>query len=104
MPHVFKGNLKTFQGAPRIQNSPAYFSIRDWGYILGGDIGPQYTAELHYYNATTDEWRAMLPHPEGPVKWQTAVVHDRSVEPAISITVETKLNMKLLHQIGRAHV
>ncbi|MGP1420348.1 MAG: Kelch repeat-containing protein [Tannerella sp.] len=78
MPHVFKGNLKTFQGAPRIQNSPAYFSIRDWGYILGGDIGPQYTAELHYYNATTDEWRAMLPHPEGPVKWQTAVVHDRS--------------------------
>ena len=78
MPLVFKGNLKTFQGAPRIQNSPAYFSIRDWGYILGGDIGPQYTAELHYYNATTDEWRAMLPHPEGPVKWQTAVVHDRS--------------------------
>ena len=29
----------------------------------------------------------MLPHPEGPVKWQTAIVHDRSAFNAQSVYV-----------------
>lgn len=78
MPSLFTTILTVFNGTPRVSNSTAYFSINNLGYILGGDIGPQYTSELHYYNAATDEWKAMLPYPEAPLKWQTAVAHKNS--------------------------
>ena len=73
MPSIFRTIPHNFPGAARLQGTPTCFTTTDRGYLLGGDIGPYYSADLYYYSTTTNEWRQMLACPAGPLKWQTAI-------------------------------
>jgi len=70
-PPIFNGGLSQFDGQSRIQGSTAYFMIGNRGYLLGGDIGAQYTNEMWSYDASDDRWRPLQPYPKGNLKWQS---------------------------------
>jgi hypothetical protein len=78
-PLIFGENLAPFTGTPLIQGSPAYFSIGNRGFLLGGDLGPEYSNELLSYDASTNSWQQWKAFPKSVVKWQTAVSYNRDV-------------------------
>lgn len=59
----------------RAAGSMAYFSIGQYLYIAGGDLGASYTDELKRYNIEEDQWEDCMPFPGGPMKWQTALTY-----------------------------
>ncbi len=63
----------------RMPNSSAFFSIGYIGYLLGGDLGSEYTDELISYNWTSNRWEKLLPFPGGKMKWQATATTDNSV-------------------------
>ncbi|MDR2121031.1 MAG: hypothetical protein LBP64_09210 [Tannerella sp.] len=73
-PQIFNGGLSPFPGTTPLEASSAYFIIGNRFYLLGGDIGPNYTAELFSYDRPEGKWRKLWPHPAGAFKWQSVVV------------------------------
>ena len=92
MPSIFSIQPRNFPGAARVPGTSAWFATAERGYLLGGDIGPYYSADLYYYNVTTNEWRQMLACPAGPLKWQTAVTHGGSAYVFGGIDVNHRTN------------
>ncbi|MDR1675097.1 MAG: hypothetical protein LBR86_01295 [Tannerella sp.] len=82
-PRIFGGGLATYTGAPLIQGSPAYFSVGDRGFLLGGDLGLEYTNKLWSYDAlANDKWHELTSYSflaEDPLKWQAAVTYESNV-------------------------
>jgi N-acetylneuraminic acid mutarotase len=78
-PSVYSNSLAAFDGIARLQGSPAYCSVGNTAYILGGDLGPQCTYELWSYIALENRWLQLLPFPKGVVKWQAAVSYNTDV-------------------------
>jgi N-acetylneuraminic acid mutarotase len=72
-PQIFNGGLSVFPQTPPLEASSSYFVIGDRFYLLGGDIGPQYTNELWSYSRTEDRWRQLRDYPNSAYKWQSAV-------------------------------
>jgi hypothetical protein len=72
-PSVFTADSHPFPGTPRLPNSTAYFAINDMLYLLGGDIGPNYTDELRAYSISDSGWKQFKSFMGGPAKWQTGV-------------------------------
>ena len=77
-PRIFGGGLATFPGGVRMQGSPAYFSVENKGFMVGGDLGPEYTDELWSYDASTNKWQPLLRYLRGNVKWLTTVVYNQN--------------------------
>lgn len=76
-PSVFT-NLTSFTGAPRLAGSAAYFAISDYLYLLGGDLGANYTDQLYRYSILKGEWEPRKPFLGGPSKWQLGVPYGTS--------------------------
>jgi|GEM_PF-494223 len=72
-PAIFVTNLAKFPGTARLFNSTAYFTIDDNLYLLGGDLGPNYTDEMWSYSVSKNKWEQRRAFAGGPAKWQTAV-------------------------------
>jgi hypothetical protein len=72
-PSIFKTDLAPFPGATRWPNSTAYFTIDGILYLLGGDLGPNYTNELWAYSIENDKWSELQSFKGGAAKWQTGV-------------------------------
>lgn len=72
-PSIFKTDLEPFPRTARLPNSTAYFIIDDMLYLLGGDLGPNYTDELWAYSISEDKWFGRQPFIGGALKWQTGV-------------------------------
>ena len=92
MPPIFTTEEREFPGSPRVQGTPTCFAFGDRAYLLGGDIGPYYTADLYFYNTASHQWRQMLACPSGPLKWQTAITHGGSAYVFGGIDVNHKTN------------
>ncbi|MDR3268764.1 MAG: hypothetical protein LBT83_06825 [Tannerella sp.] len=78
-PPIFGENLAAFPGTTLIQGSPAYFTIGNRGYLLGGDLGPEYTNDLWSYDVSANSWRHLQAHPKSAAKWQAAVSYNTDV-------------------------
>jgi len=74
-PPIFATGLQEFGGEIRHPNTLAYFSIGQYLYILGGDLGPNCTNELYRYSITLNSWDQMLAFTGGPSKWQYGVTY-----------------------------
>ncbi|MDR1779333.1 MAG: hypothetical protein LBR50_01210 [Tannerella sp.] len=72
-PQIFTSGLRQFPDDTRLEGSPAYFMIANRFYLLGGDIGPNFTDELWTYNRDEDVWRQLRSFPLGAYKWQATV-------------------------------
>ena len=72
-PEIFNENLAPFTGGERITSSTAYFAIDDNLYLLGGDIGAEYTNDLWMYSVSKNKWESRKPFSGGKAKWQTVV-------------------------------
>ncbi|MDR0698655.1 MAG: hypothetical protein LBG28_05495 [Tannerella sp.] len=72
-PSIFKTDLEPFPGATRLPNSTASFIIEDMLYLLGGDLGPNYTDELWAYSIDENKWFERQSFIGGTAKWQTGV-------------------------------
>lgn len=81
-PRIFGGGLAAFEGAPLIQGSPAYFAIEDKGFLLGGDLGPEYTSTGWSYDAVANKWQPLASYSflvEDSLKWQAAATYGSNV-------------------------
>lgn len=74
-PAIFTDGLKQFRGDARLANSIAYFSIGNYLYIFGGDIGATYTDELWRYSIAIDDWEQRRSFIDSPAKWQTSITY-----------------------------
>jgi hypothetical protein len=74
-PSVFTSDdSNPFRGTTRLPNSTAYFAIDGVLYLLGGDLGPDYTNELWAYSISDGSgWNRLKPFTGGSAKWQTGV-------------------------------
>ncbi|MDR2763648.1 MAG: hypothetical protein LBB90_01275 [Tannerella sp.] len=80
-PRIFSSGLAAL-GVSLIQGSPAYFSVGDKGFLLGGDLGPEYTNNLWSYDAMTNKWQTLAHYSlllEDSLKWQAAATYDSNV-------------------------
>lgn len=67
--------MTPFTETGRMPNSSVAFTIGANGYLLGGDLGSQYTNELVAYNAADNRWDKMASMPvSAGLKWQAAAV------------------------------
>jgi N-acetylneuraminic acid mutarotase len=71
-PAVFS-SMSPFSGGMRLPNSMASFVIGNTAYLLGGDMGMDYSSELWAYGAG-NSWNQVSSFPDTPRKWQTAAV------------------------------
>ena len=80
-PPIFTQETESFTGGTRIEGSSAYFVIGETGYLLGGDIGPNYINDLWIYNPILipDRWRQRNAYPAGNMKWMSSAVIDTRV-------------------------
>ena len=79
-PPIFTQESESFEGETRIEGSSAYFVIGERGYLLGGDIGTNYSSSLWSYNPalSTKRWLELNSYDGGRMKWQsTAVIETR---------------------------
>lgn len=76
-PQIFNGGLSPFKDAIPLEASSAYFMIGDRFYLLGGDMGANYTNKLWRYNRANDDWGEGLSY-HSALKWPTAVGHGQS--------------------------
>ena len=74
-PSIFDKNLAPFPANEpgRLANSTAYFTIDDNLYLLGGDLGAEYTDKLWMYSVSKNKWEPRMAFSGGPAKWQAAV-------------------------------
>jgi hypothetical protein len=72
-PSIFKTDLPPFTGAMRWPGSTAYFAIDDKLYLLGGDLGPDYTNELYSYSISEKRWDEHRAFIGGAAKWQSGI-------------------------------
>lgn len=72
-PAIFIDTLKRLEERTPLKNSPAYFTNNGIFYFLGGDLGPQYTADLWSYTISENNWRQLKSFGGGAAKWQTGV-------------------------------
>lgn len=70
-PAVFK-EVASFAGK-REAGSTAACSLNEMGYLLGGDLGTEYTKELWAYSGADGTWSGRWPFPGEARKWQTAI-------------------------------
>lgn len=73
-PNILEVSSDEFKGSDRMPGSSAYFVIGDKGYLLGGDIGRDVTAELYSFSAVSHSWKDLRPQPK-PAKWQAVAVY-----------------------------
>ncbi|MDR1455240.1 MAG: hypothetical protein LBJ01_06280 [Tannerella sp.] len=112
-PRVFNGGLGAFPGAPLIQGSPTYFSVGDRGFLLGGDLGPEYINKLWSYDPRTSWWDlGACPYLlENALKWQATAAYgsnvyflggiNRAYEPQNAfLRYNTGSNMWYIHSVG----
>jgi hypothetical protein len=81
-PPIFTLEAESFTDGRRIEGSPAYFVINERGYLLGGDIGPNYVNRLWCYNPILDnrKWGDLNAYPAGNMELMaTAVFSDSRV-------------------------
>jgi hypothetical protein len=72
-PSIFK-TLEQFPGTMRWPGSTAYFAIDGVLYLLGGDLGADYTNELWAYTiGSSDPWQRRQAFNGGPAKWQSGI-------------------------------
>ena len=73
-PAIFDSNIARFLGNEHLlKNSTAYFTIDDNLYLLGGDLGPNYTDEMWSYSVSKNRWEQRRSFTGGSAKEQTAV-------------------------------
>ncbi|GHV49695.1 hypothetical protein FACS1894181_09230 [Bacteroidia bacterium] len=65
--------VTSFPGSTRLPNSMSFFTNGYIAYLLGGDMGADFTNELWAYNSS-DRWDKMAAFPDEPRRWQTPVV------------------------------
>jgi hypothetical protein len=79
-PQIFNGGLPPFPETTPLEASSAYFMIGNRFYLLGGDMGPNYTGKLWRYDkeaSSGNAWRELQDYP-GALKWQAAVAFGQS--------------------------
>jgi len=91
-PQIFNSGLAIFPEMSRLEASPAYFMIGNRFYILGGDMGPNYTNELWSYDKNEDKWRELQAYPTGAYKWQSAIGYGNSVYVLGGLGANNKTN------------
>lgn len=72
-PAMFNTNLPVFPGAYRLRQTTAYFKIGHDLYLLGGDLGANYTDELWRFSLSQNSWTQLKSYKDGAAKWQTAI-------------------------------
>jgi hypothetical protein len=73
-PSIFSDNLSKFEGNVPLPNSSTYYATNNGTfYLLGGDLGPQFTADLWSYTVSDNSWRQLKSFEGGAAKWQTGV-------------------------------
>jgi N-acetylneuraminic acid mutarotase len=75
VPPVFYTGRAPFTGSALLPKTPGYFAIENRLYIMGGDLGPNYTDKLWYYSIAEDKWLERKPFNGGAVKWPTCVAY-----------------------------
>ena len=79
-PPVFTQEKTSFDdGQPCIEGSSAYFTILDKGYLLGGDVGPNYINNLWSFNPLLTKWFGFNHYDAGSMKWMSTAVNDTKV-------------------------
>lgn len=79
-PPVFTQETTSFDdGQPCIEGSSAYFTILDKGYLLGGDVGPNYISNLWSFNPSSNKWGEFNRYVAGSMKWMSTAVNDFKV-------------------------
>ena len=80
-PPIFTQESESFKGETRIEGSSAYFVIGERGYLLGGDIGTNYSNSLWSYNPVlnNERWLELNKYDGGSMKWQSAAVMETRV-------------------------
>jgi hypothetical protein len=79
-PPIFSDHLNKFEGKTPFSNSTAYFATNDGiFYLLGGDLGPKFTADLWSYTVSDGRWRQLKSFDGGAAKWQTGVGYGSGV-------------------------
>ncbi|MDR0758148.1 MAG: hypothetical protein LBF85_09925 [Tannerella sp.] len=77
LPQIFNGGLSPFPQMTPLEASSAYFMIGSRFYLLGGDMGPNYSNRMFSYDRSSDDWRELsADHPA--FKWQAAVGYGQS--------------------------
>ena len=77
-PSIFTTGLSPFPGGQRVANTVAYFAIGTHLYILGGDMGSNYTNELRRYVIGANGWEPRWPFSDSPMKWQSGVSYGQA--------------------------
>ncbi|MDR2138937.1 MAG: hypothetical protein LBP50_05260 [Tannerella sp.] len=81
-PRIFSNTLAAFPGGSLIQGSPTCFSVGDKGFLLGGDLGPEYTDRLWSYDALNNLWQPLASYAflvKDSLKWQAAATYNSNV-------------------------
>ena len=76
--NIFTTSGAVFPGKTPLAASAAYFMIGNNAYLLGGDVGNEYTDKLYIYDTERYEWKERKPFLGGLSKWQTAVEYNNS--------------------------
>ena len=80
-PPIFTQESESFKGERRIEGSSAYYVIGNVGYLLGGDVGPNYISNLYSYNPVLERerWGELNFYAGGAMGWQGVAVMDTRV-------------------------
>ena len=79
-PSIFTQETESFGGGTRVEGSSAYFVIGETGYLLGGDVGPDYINNLWSYNPTYNpRWGERNAYTAGKMKWMSSAVIETRV-------------------------
>ena len=79
-PPIFTIDAESFEGGERFEGSSAYFVIKDKGYLLGGDLGPNFINNLWSFNPiSTKKWYELNPYTAGSIGWLASAVIDTRV-------------------------